>query len=358
MYNSSSLEEEAGAGSQMTMIKELNFEELNIGRVIGEGSFGIVYFSVWRGMHVAVKALKITEGFSALASRGSEPPGSGTASTSTGTTSSSSCSSDAEFLRHEAKLMARVCNHDHVIQFVGIVVHPSPCVVTIFCSKGSVEDLLVTSEDRHAVERACVLRMALEAARGVRHLHLEGVIHRDLAARNLLLDSNLRVRVGDFGFSRVKAAAASKGYTKSDMGPIRWLAPEAMRRKMYSEASDVFSFGVVLYEMFYRCVPWADFDTLDVAIRVCSGERMEVRECAAVPGGLLGLVEACWCHSAQARPALGEVIACLEGLQLQEEEVVGKEESPCSGGQPGQGCISSNEYSLKLGNDAADFSFA
>jgi serine/threonine protein kinase len=136
--------------------------------------------------------------------------------------------------------------------------------------------------------------MAIEAALGVAHLHSEQVIHRDLAARNLLIDAHWHVRwaclrvglriaydsarVADFGFARVKAHCASKGYTHTDMGPIRWSAPEvqidrtythihameyarmamyanrrnsfhyvgqAMRRKCYSEASDVFSFGVV-----------------------------------------------------------------------------------------------------------------
>jgi serine/threonine protein kinase len=242
-YNDSNGMNDKDAAYSQMMIKEIRYEELDIGRVIGEGSFGIVHFGVWRGMSVAVKALKITAGFSSFASHVSS--GEQGQKEKEKEKEGSMSSTDDEFLRHEAKLMARVCNHDHVIQFVGIVVQPCPCVVTIFCAGGSVEDLLVTSEYRQEVAYSTVVRMALEAARGILHLHLEGVIHRDLAARNLLLDSNLHVRVGDFGFSRVKAAAVSKGYTKSDMGPIRWLAPEAMRKKTYSEASDVFSFGVV-----------------------------------------------------------------------------------------------------------------
>lgn len=62
------------------------------------------------------------------------------------------------------------------------------------------------------------------------------------------------------------------------MGPVRWSAPEAMRNKKYSEYSDVFSYGVVLYEMFTQQMPWDGYDTLDVAIRVCSGERMKIPE--------------------------------------------------------------------------------
>lgn len=104
------------------------------------------------------------------------------------------------------------------------------------------------------------------------------MVHRDLASRNLLLDDGFHVRISDFGFSRVKRECASRGYTRSDMGPIKWTSPEAMRKRCYSEASDAFSFGVVLYEMFARSPPWEGNENLDVAFRVCSGERMTVRE--------------------------------------------------------------------------------
>ena len=132
----------------------------------------------------------------------------------------------------------------------------------------------------------------------------EGVVHRDLASRNLLLDDAFHVRISDFGFSRVKRECASRGYTRSDMGPIKWTSPEAMRKRCYSEASDAFSFGVVLYEMFARSPPWEGNENLDVAFRVCSGERMTVSEALEGPpkqaGGCPGSQQAvifCSCCS-------------------------------------------------------------
>jgi len=79
---------------------------------------------------------------------------------------------------------------------------------------------------------AILVRMVLEAAQGLKHLHSEGVIHRDVAARNVLVDADLHVRVADFGFARLKLAGRSqKGvYTTSNVGPIKWSAPEAIRR--------------------------------------------------------------------------------------------------------------------------------
>ena len=82
-------------------------------------------------------------------------------------------------------------------------------------------------------KEAILVRMALEAALGLKHLHSEGVIHRDVAARNVLVDAHLHVRVADFGFARLKEAGRSQkgGYTTSNVGPIKWSAPEAIRRR-------------------------------------------------------------------------------------------------------------------------------
>lgn len=267
-------------------VKEICFEEVVQGRVIGEGSFGTVKEGVWRGMRVALKELKMESH-----------------------TTPEMANQQLNELKREATTMARVCNHAHIIQFVGIVLAPKPCVVTVFCSNGSVETMLVNR--KHVpFDLDCLSRMALEAALGVQHLHLEGVIHRDLAARNLLIDDTYHVRVADFGFARAKEHAASKGYTRSDMGPIRWSAPEAMRKKMYSEASDVFSFGVVLFEIFQREMPWSGVETIDVLFRVCSGEQMSIDE-STVPPPLVELMRQCWDTTPINRPTICEVINAI-----------------------------------------------
>jgi len=126
----------------------------------------------------------------------------------------------------------------------------------------------------------------------------------------------MHVRVADFGFARVKESYLSRGYTASDVGPIRWTAPEAMRRKEYSERSDVFSFGVVLWEMSARAVPWGGLENLDVAFRVCSGERL-------IPPGsgngeldpaITELMHCCWSHDPTSRPSMQSIIETLGAL--------------------------------------------
>jgi len=276
--------------------KVLAWGELDISHVIGEGSFGIVRKAVWRGMEVAVKELK-------------------------GTNQQKS-DNEVEDLQREGELLARVCNHSCVLQFVGITISPL-AVVTKYMKHGNVERLLVRSKTDYP--QYVVLQMALEAALGIQHLHTEEIIHRDLAARNLLVDESMHVKVADFGFARVKEACIMHGYTLSEIGPIKWTAPEAMRWKQYSEQSDIFSFGVVLYEMLVRHVPWDGFDNLDVVVRVCKGERMPLPE--TLDTELLKLIQTCWAQEAVSRPTLSQIITVLKKAQTANQEGVQCERS-------------------------------
>ena len=175
------------------------------------------------------------------------------------------------------------------------------------------------------------------------------MIHRDLAARNILVDRHWRARVADFGFARVKAASASRGFTSTELGPIKWEAPEAMRERAFCEASDVFSFGVVLYEMHARRPPWAGCSNVDVVCRVCAGERMEVRGVGAFDGDapLAELVGACWEHDAARRPAMADVAAALERRCADDEALV--EPEPMRSGAPGASAEQHAYYAFPVG---------
>jgi len=252
--------------------------ELQLGEQIGEGSFGVVRKARWRGIEVAVKELKdVTYDI-------------------------------MDEFRREAHVLGQVCNHRCVVQLLGVTFLPNPALVTLYMPNGSVEDLLIKNND--AVQYHLVVQMAIEACSGLQHLHNEGVIHRDLAARNLLVDKEFHVQVSDFGLARVKNASESKGYSKSGAIPLKWSAPEAMEKKEYSEKSDVFSFGVVMFEMFMRQSPWKKIDHFEASRRVCNGERMELPD--ALDSDLRDLIRHCWSHEKSSRPKVPEILNFLE----------------------------------------------
>jgi len=318
--NSSS---ERSAANMDQGLRVLSFSELTFGQVIGEGSFGIVRAAEWRGMLVAVKELRGNE---KLMLAGSNPtPARADASTDTlpmqpqGHLSRKSTSSSSEEwdLRHEASMMARVSHHENIVQFIGVLLTPRPCVVTKLMRGGSVEDMLVVPgplNKRKSISEQKIVEMLCDAAAGILHLHSEGVIHRDIAARNLLVDENLRVRVADFGFARIKDFNRSKGYTSQHIGPIKWMAPEAMQNRNFSEKTDVFSFGVTLYEVICGKRPWDGFETLDVAFRVINGERLCVPDSTS-QAELRQLVERCQMQIASERPSMKDVHRELSNLR-------------------------------------------
>ena len=189
----------------------VRWNELHIEQVIGQGSFGIVRVGTFRGMQVAVKELKV-----------------GTTFVYSGKTEEDARREEVMDLKREAATMARVSNHVNVVPFVGVVLEPTPSVVMEYMPGGSVEELVVVRGERYIRDKIkwyAIFKMIRDAAAGVLHLHRQGVIHRDLSARNLLVDKTGAVRVADFGFARIKDENLSNGYTISQVGPIKWMAP-------------------------------------------------------------------------------------------------------------------------------------
>jgi len=294
----------------------LSWEELTFGQIIGEGSFGIVRAAEWRGMLVAVKELRGNE---KLVLTGSTTSLSNYSTSESPSEPSKQESSEEFDLKHEAAMMSRVSHHENIVPFVGVLLTPRPCVVTKLMRRGSVEDMLVVPGGplyrRQRLESERVIEMLIDAAAGILHLHSEGVIHRDIAARNLLVDENFRVRVADFGFARIKEINQSKGFTNTSIGPIKWMAPEAMRFRTFSEQSDAFSFGVTLYEVAVGRRPWSDVQSMDVVYRVCQGERLTVLEHESCVTGVGTLVEKCQAPNPDDRPTMKQVHIELQGLR-------------------------------------------
>jgi len=155
--------------------------------------------------------------------------------------------------------------------------------------------------------------MATQIAKGMNHLHSEGVIHRDLSARNLLLDELLNIKIADFGLARLDSSSISSeaNTTQSNIGPIRWMAPESLTKKEYSFASDVWSYGVTLYEIITRDVPYPTLTQIEVTLQVAKeGLNPGIPENTEPPFD--HLMNVCWSQKPSDRPSFNKILQVIE----------------------------------------------
>jgi hypothetical protein len=210
---------------------------------LGSGSYGSVYLGQFNdGQFVAVKQLRDTG------------------------------QSLADFFE-EASLMASLPVHANIIHTLGVVADSSLYGICMeFCPQGSLDTLLARLKEESAAKNAkngpkdhillgseeLLFKMIFGIASGMQVLAGKGYCHRDLAARNILLDEHLNPKISDFGYSR-KVGAEAAAVTESNTGPIRWMSPENIQKKIYSEKSDVWSFGCLIIELLTGQLPYANF---------------------------------------------------------------------------------------------------
>lgn len=264
--------------------EKIDVSKLKLGKRIGKGSFGEVYLGHYLGTEVAVKKIlanKITPEFT------------------------------QEFAR-EASLM-RDLRHPNVVQFIGAAFEePDICIVTEYMSQGSLYHLLHDPNVKISWEQ--VRKIALDAARGMAYLHLRtpAIIHRDLKSHNLLVDSSWKVKVCDFGLSRI---AVDLHKTMTACGTPCWTAPEILRNARYTTKADVFSYGIVLWELVTRDEPFSGMPAFQVIFAVgTKGVRLPLP--AICPPELIKLITSCWQEDPSLRPPFSDIITYLERISF------------------------------------------
>lgn len=231
-------------------------------------------------------------------------------------------------------MMAQM-RHPNVVLYLGLCLEP-PCVVTEYCARGSLSDVLKQANRMpnfaQQLDWSRRLTMALDAAKGMHYLHRSDppVIHRDLKSPNLLVDRHWRVKVCDFNLSRVMEETAVLSSVAAS-NP-RWLAPEILSGRGYTCASDVYSFGLILWELLTWKLPWHDCGPWQVVALVTEGQqRPDIPAAGAHPGGAFQAFEAycslmqdCWAQEASVRPCFAAVIGRVR--KLLEEELARKQQ--------------------------------
>jgi len=157
-----------------------------------------------------------------------------------------------------------------------------------------------------------VKRVSCGAARGMAYLHSGNppVLHRDLKSANLLLDESYTTKVCDFGLSRLKAQARSM---TANCGTVQWMAPEVLANRSYDEKADVYSFGIIVWELLSRECPYEGMTAIQCALAVLNRDkRPEIPKWC--PPGLHALIKSCIKKDPSDRPSFAEVIKALDAI--------------------------------------------
>ncbi|CAA7399197.1 unnamed protein product [Spirodela intermedia] len=262
---------------------EVPWEVLAIGERIGLGSYGEVYRADWNGKEVAVKKF-LDQDFSGDAL--------------------------AEF-RREVRIMQRLC-HPNVIHFMGAVTRPpNLSIISEFLPRGSLYRILHRSDCKIDEKRR--IKMALDVAKGMNCLHTSTpiIVHRDLKSSNLLVDKDWNVKVCDFGLSRLKHNTFLS--SKSTAGTPEWMAPEVLCNEPSNEKCDVYSFGVILWELATLMMPWRGMNPMQVVGAVgFQNRRLDIpRE---VDPLVARIIRECWQTDPSLRPSFAQLMTALKPL--------------------------------------------
>uniref|UniRef100_A0A8B9P965 Focal adhesion kinase 1 n=1 Tax=Apteryx owenii TaxID=8824 RepID=A0A8B9P965_APTOW len=274
---------------------EIQRERIELGRCIGEGQFGDVHQGVYMSpenpaMAVAIKTCK-------------------------------NCTSDSvrEKFLQEALTM-RQFDHPHIVKLIGVITENPVWIIMELCTLGELRSFLQVR--KYSLDLASLILYAYQLSTALAYLESKRFVHRDIAARNVLVSATDCVKLGDFGLSRYMEDST---YYKASKGklPIKWMAPESINFRRFTSASDVWMFGVCMWEILMHGVkPFQGVKNNDVIGRIENGERLPMPP--NCPPTLYSLMTKCWAYDPSRRPRFTELKAqlstILEEEKLQQEE--------------------------------------
>jgi len=274
---------------------EVDPAELTIEERVGAGSTAEVFRASWLGTDVAVKQMR---------HRGPLP---------------------SEFTR-ELTVLLRL-RHPNLVLFMGASAQGTPLIVSEYCQGGTVFSLIHQRPDL-VLAWPQRLKIAQDVAKGMNFLHRWQIVHRDLKSLNLLLASHVGTsdetpwtKISDFGLSRAlpQKGAGAQHHPVTMMtggaGTYHWMAPEVLDGRDYDEKVDVYSYGICLFELCSRRIPFDEsgLEPVSIAVAVSKGRRPELskvpREC---PSDLRLTMEYCWSHSPATRPSFDAILETLK----------------------------------------------
>lgn len=269
---------------------ELDRSELKQSRKIGTGFFGEVFYGTYRDhTEVAIKTLK----------QGTMSP---------------------QAFLEEAVIM-RKCRHDNLVPLYGVCSQEEPLlIVTEYMCNGSLLEYLRNNPEGKRLKLPDLMDMACQIASGMAYLEQVKLIHRDLAARNILVGEKGKVKVADFGLARV---IEDSEYTARQGAkfPIKWTAPEAAMYGKFSIKSDVWSYGILHYELItYGSIPYAGMHNKEVIEHIQRGYRLPKPTQFDCPDELYKKMCDCWQSDPEKRPTFDFLRDFFENYSVSAEQ--------------------------------------
>ncbi|EEF33862.1 serine/threonine-protein kinase EDR1 [Ricinus communis] len=254
----------------------IDFTELTVGTRVGIGFFGEVFRGVWNGTDVAIKVF-LEQDLTA---------------------------ENMEDFCNEISILSRL-RHPNVILFLGACMKPPHLsMVTEYMEMGSLYYLIHLSGQKKRLSWRRKLKMLRDICRGLMCIHRMKIVHRDLKSANCLVNKHWTVKICDFGLSRIMTETPIRD--SSSAGTPEWMAPELIRNEPFTEKCDIFSLGVIMWELCTLNRPWEGVPPERVVYAVAN-ERSRLD----IPEGPLGrLISDCWGEPHE-RPSCEEILARL-----------------------------------------------
>ncbi|XP_065219177.1 hepatocyte growth factor receptor-like [Planococcus citri] len=294
---------------------EFSRSKLTFGRFLGEGEFGRVVQSEASGIMdgnisttVAVKMLKEIH-------------------------------SDADMidLVSEMVIMKLIGTHNNVLSLLGCCTQNGPLlIITEYAEHGNLRDYLqkhLLSANNTAIcsnlTQKALITFGLQVAQGMEYLSSMKCVHRDLAARNILVSNDLVLKIADFGLAR---DIRDKDYYRKKTGgrlPVKWMAPEALHRSLYTTQSDVWSFGVLLWEIVTSgSLPYPTFIKMEELVQALDdGYRMKKPQNCSMK--MYSIMRECWNYLPENRPTFSMILENLEEMSSADDNEILEEPVSC-----------------------------
>ncbi|KAK9699549.1 hypothetical protein RND81_08G180500 [Saponaria officinalis] len=289
-----------------------NFEEwtidlrkLYMGDAFAQGAFGKLYRGTYEGEEVAIKILERPENDDEKAQL-----------------------MEQQF--QQEVMMLATLKHQNIVRFIGACRKPMVwCIVTEYAKGGSVRQFLTKRHNR-SVPLKIAVKQALDVARGMEYVHGFGLIHRDLKSDNLLIFGDKSIKIADFGVARIEVQ--TEGMTP-ETGTYRWMAPEMIQHRPYTQKVDVYSFGIVLWELITGMLPFQNMTAVQAAFAVVNKGVRPIIPPGCLP--VLGeIMSRCWDPNPDVRPPFSDVVKMLEYAETEIMTTVRKARFRCCIAQP------------------------